>query len=102
MNVFKISGTVLKKEKQKGEDRTLRLVLAVPLNMKIYSEGTFKPTYDYLSFSLYGLNQDQSSNLRKGNYVEIIGYIIGNCDKDGNNKKELTILPKTITKGVIK
>lgn len=98
MNTIKISGKVIKKEKTKKDD--LKIVLAMPLHMKVYDEGTFKQCYSYLSFTLFGLEKEQYDNLRKGNFVEIIGYIAGNCKEDGTPKSDLTILPKSVTKGV--
>lgn len=102
MNLFKISGKVMKKEKVKGNDLILNLVLAIPLGMKVYDAESFVPAYSYLSISLFGLDKEQYDNLRKGNFVEIIGSVTGNSDKEGNKKSELIILPKTITKGVLK
>lgn len=102
MNTFKISGKVVKKEKIKGNDLMVNLVLAIPLGMKVYDEESFTPVYNYLSFSIFGLDKEQYDNLRKGNSVEIIGFITGNCDKDGNKKSELIVLPKSVTKGVMK
>ena len=54
-----------------------------------------------MSFNLIGLNKD-FSNLRKGSFVEIVGEIIGNCNKDVSKKTDLFINPKSITKGVMK
>ncbi len=102
MNTIKIAGKVLKKEKQKKNDSFLDILIAVPLNMKVYDEGNFIQQYNYFSFTLFGLDENQYTNLRKGNFVEIIGQIIGNSNEDGTEKKNLTIIPKTIMKGGIK
>lgn len=98
MNTIKISGKVIKKEKTKEDD--LKIVLAMPLHIKVYDEGTFKQCYNYLSFTILGLEKEQYDNLRKGNSVEIIGYVTGNCNEDGTPKRNLTIYPKSVTKGV--
>ncbi len=102
MNSIKIAGKVLKKEKQKKNDQYLDILIAVPLHMKVYDDGNFKQLYSYLSFSLFGLNNDQYSNLRKGNFVEIIGQVVGNSNEDGTQKKNLIVIPKSIMKGVFK
>ncbi len=102
MNSIKIAGKVLKKEKQKKNDQYLDILIAVPLHMKVYDEGNFKQLYSYLSFSLFGLNNDQYNNLRKGNFVEIIGQVVGNSNEDGTQKKNLIVIPKSIMKGVFK
>ena len=100
MNSIKVSGKIIRKDKNKKDDRYLKLVLAMPLHMKSFDEGTFKQCYSYLSFTLFGIDKEQYDNLRKGNYVEIIGWILGNCKEDGTIKDNLIICPKTVTKGV--
>lgn len=103
MNNFKISGKVIKTKKIGKNDLFVNVVLAVPLNYRIYDENNLiKQQYNYISFSIFGLDQEQYRNLRKGNYVEISGMMAGNCDENGNLKKDLIIFPKSIMKGVIK
>ncbi len=102
MNTIKIAGKVLKKEKQKKNDSFLDILIAVPLNMKVYDEGNFIQQYNYFSFTLFGLDENQYTNLRKGNFVEIIGQIAGNSNEDGTEMKNLIIIPKTIMKGGLK
>ena len=102
MNTFKISGKVVKTTKIKKSDLFVNVILAVPLNYKIYDDDNLKQQYNYISFSIFGLDQDQYKNLRKGNYVEISGMMAGNCNEDGSNKMDLIIFPKSIMKGVIK
>lgn len=102
MNAIRIAGKVLKKEKQKKSDFLLDILIAVPLNLKIYDEGNYIQQYNYFSFTLFGLDKNQYSNLRKGNFVEIVGQIVGNSNEDGTEKNNLIIIPKTVTKGVIR
>jgi len=102
MNTIKISGKVVKIEKIKNNDYDLKLVIAMPLQMKMYSEGTFKQCYSYLSFVLSILEKEQFKDLQEGNFVEIIGVIGGNCKEDGTMTKDLMIFPKTVMKGAIK
>lgn len=102
MNTIKISGKVVKIEKAKNNDYDLKLVIAMPLHMKMYSEGTFKQCYSYLSFILSILEKDQFKDLEVGNFIEIIGDIGGNCKEDGTMTKELIIFPKTVMKGGMK
>lgn len=102
MNTIKISGKVVKIEKAKNNDYDLKLVIAMPLHMKMYSEGTFKQCYNYLSFILSILEKDQFKDLEVGNFIEIIGDIGGNCKEDGTMIKELIIFPKTVMKGGMK
>lgn len=99
MNTIKIAGKVVKKEKQKKNDTFLNILVAVPLHLKVYDEGNFKQLYNYISLSLFGLDNDQYTNLRKGNFVEIIGQIVGNCNEDGTEKRDLIVIPKSIMKG---
>ena len=102
MNYIKIAGKIIKKEKQKKNDDFLNILIAVPLNMKVYSEGNFKQLYNYVSLSLFGLNSEQYTNLRKGNFVEIVGQIIGNSNEEGTKKRDLIVIPKSVMKGGIK
>lgn len=99
MNTIKIAGKVVKKEKQKKNDSFLNILVAVPLHLKVYDEGNFKQLYNYVSLSLFGLDNDQYTNLRKGNFVEIIGQIVGNSNEDGTEKRDLIVIPKSIMKG---
>ena len=101
MNTIRIKGKVIKKTKEKKNDLVLNVVLAIPLNFRIFNEGVCEQEYNYVSFNLIGLNKD-FSNLRKGSFVEIVGEIIGNCNKDVSKKTDLFISPKSITKGVMK
>lgn len=99
MNAIKIAGKIVKKEKQKKNDPYLNILVAVPLHLKVYDEDTFKQLYNYVSLSLFGLDNDQYTNLRKGNFVEIIGQIVGNSNEDGTEKRDLIIIPKSVMKG---
>lgn len=99
MNAIKIAGKIVKKDKQKKNDSFLNILIAVPLHLKVYDEGNFKQLYSYVSLSLFGVDQDQLSNLRKGNFVEIIGQIVGNSNEDGTEKKDLIVIPKSVMKG---
>ena len=100
MNLIKISGKIIQKEKNNKDNRTLKIVIAIPLRMKSFDEdGNVKQCYSYFSCSLIGLDKEQYTNLRKGNYVEITGYICGNCKDDGTIISDTTIFPKSITKG---
>lgn len=101
MNTIKLSGKVVKKEKVKKNDYFVKVVLAVPLHLRICDEGIVEQEYYYVSFLLFKMSKEDKSNLRKGSQVRIIGEIGGNCDEDGNNESELIIIPKSITKGVI-
>lgn len=100
MNTIKISGKVIKIEKFKDSDYYLKLVIAMPLHMKMYSEETFKECYSYLSFVLSILDKEQVKDLKVGNSVEIIGVIGGNCKEDGTESSDLMIFPKSVMKGV--
>lgn len=100
MNFFRISGKVIKTTKIKKCDLFVNVILAVPLNYRIYDEDSLKQQYNYISFFIFGLDQEQYKNLRKGNYVEINGMIAGNCNEDGSNKIDLIIFPKSVAKGV--
>lgn len=102
MNTIKISGKVVKLDKVKNNDYYLKLVIAMPLHMKMYSERTFKECYSYLSFVLSILEKEQVKDLKVGNSVEIIGVIGGNCKEDGTDIKDLLIFPKSVTRGVLK
>ncbi len=102
MNTIKIAGKVIKKEKQKKNELFLDVLIAVPLNLKVYDEGNYIQQYNYFSFTLFGLDKNQYSNLRKGNFVEIIGQVVGNSNEDGTEKNNLIIIPKTIMKGGLK
>ncbi len=99
MNSIKIAGKVVKKEKQKKNDQYLDILIAVPLHMRVYDDGDFKQLYHYISLSLFGIDSDQYANLRKGNFVEIIGQLVGNSNEDGTVKKGLIVIPKSIMKG---
>lgn len=101
MNTIKIAGKVIKKEYQKKND-TLNILLAVPLHLKVYDDDNFKQLYHYISISLFGLEKEQYNNLRKNNFVEIIGQIIGNSNEDGSTKSDLIVIPKSVTKGGVK
>lgn len=102
MNTIKISGKVVKIDKVKNNDYYLKLVIAMPLHMKMFSEGNLKECYSYLSFVLSILEKDQVKDLKVGNSIEIIGVIGGNCKEDGTGIKDLMIFPKSVTKGVFK
>ena len=88
MNTIRIKGKVIKKTKEKKNDLVLNVVLAIPLNFRIFNEGVSEQEYNYVSFNLICLNKD-FSNLRKGSFVEIVGEIIGNCNKDVSKKTDL-------------
>ena len=49
-----------------------------------------------------GLEKEQYDTLRKGNIVEIIGAVAGNCKADGTMVNELLVYIKSVTKGVVK
>lgn len=102
MNNIRIAGKIIKKEKQKNKDLFLDILLAIPINFKVYHKGNFIQKYNYFSFTLFGLDKSQYSNLRKGSFVEIIGQIVGTSDKDGTEKNNLIIIPNTVTKRGIK
>ena len=102
MNSIKIAGEIIKKEKSRKNDTFLNVIVAVPLHMKVYGDGNFKQLYNYVSLSLFGLENDQYDILRKGNFVEIIGQIVGNSNEDGKKKRDLIVIPKSIMKGVRK
>ena len=103
MNSIRISGKILQKDKIKNNNNSLKIILAMPLQMQYYDKGTFKQCYSYLSFILAGIDDDQYKYLRKGSYVEIIGCLLGNCKEDGTLKENhLTIVPNTIKKEVYK
>lgn len=102
MNSIKLAGKVVKKESQKKNDPYLNILIAVPLHMKVYDDGNFKQLYHYISLSLFGVDNEQYANLRKGNFVEIIGQIVGNSNEDGTQKRDLIIIPKSIMRGVSK
>ena len=104
MNTIKISGKIVKKETIKNNKSLLKLVLAMPLHMKSYDpeKGTMKQYYTHLSFTLFGLEKEQYDTLRKGNIVEIIGAVAGNCKADGTMVNELLVCIKSVTKGVAK
>jgi len=99
-NTVKLSGIIVKKEKLKNKD--LRIVLAMPLHMKTFdNEGNVKRCFTHFSFTIVGLiEQEEYSILRKGNFVEIIGLITGNCTEDGTILRGLEIIIKSVAKGV--
>ncbi len=97
-NTIKLYGKVIKKTKDKQSSLILNVVLALPINLKIYNGGICEQEYNYMSFNLIGLDKD-FANLRKGSFVEITGEIIGNCNEDGSKKLDLFINPKSIMKG---
>lgn len=99
MHMIKVSGIIQDKTLIKNKD-LLTILLAMPLNVKVYKDGRFENMYSYASFSLFGLDEKQYKNLRKGNFVEITGTIRGNCDQDGNRIGEIIIVPRNIMKGV--
>ncbi len=90
----------IKKERQRKKDALVNIIIALPLNMKVYHNGTFKQMYNYVSLALLGVNQEQCAELKKGNLIKISGQIVGNSNENGKNKRDLTIVPKTITKGI--
>ena len=99
MNNIKISGRVISKTKEKNNSMIINVLLAVPIKYRIYNDGVLEQNYNYLSFKLIGKN---FSNLRKGSYVDIVGYIIGNSDENGNLVEGVFIVPSAISKGVVK
>ncbi len=99
MNNIKISGRVISKTKEKNNSMIINVLLAVPIKYRIYNDGVLEQNYNYLSFKLIGKN---FSNLRKGSYVDIVGYIIGNSDENGNLAEGVFIVPSAISKGVVK
>jgi len=90
------------KEKQKKNDQYLNILIAVPLHMKVYDDGNFKELCHFISLSLFGVDNEQYVNLRKGTFVEIIGQIVGNSDAEGTLKKDLIVIPKSIMRGASK
>ena len=102
MNTIRLTGKVLKKELVKGNNVAFKILLAIPLNMRVSDGDTFKRVYSYLSFHLCGMNIDSFTELKEGNYIEIIGSVYGNCEEDGSNVVGLTIYPKSIMRGVVK
>lgn len=102
MNTIRLTGKVLKKELIKDNDIAFKILLAIPLNMRVADGDTFKRVYSYLTFTLCGMNIENFTELKVGNYIEIIGNIYGNCDENGNNVGGLTIYPRSIMRGVVK
>lgn len=101
MNLIKISGKIIEKERIEKKDY-INVLLAMPLRIKVYEDGEYKPTYSYIKFGLFGLDEQQYSNLEKGTFIDIIGTVHGNCDKNGKKTGEMLIIPRTITRGVLK
>ncbi len=99
-NTIKLSGIIVKKEKLKNKD--LRIVLAMPLHMKTFdNEGNVKRCFAHFSFTIVGIIEDEEySILRKGNFVEIVGYITSNCKEDGTILRGVEIIIKSVAKGV--
>ena len=99
MNEIKLSGKVLKKEMIKNSF-FIRIVLGVPIKMKVMDNGKFEPLYDNISFLLYEPSSLNVSKIRKGSYIEIVGQVLTNCDKEEAIADELAIMPKNIRKGL--
>jgi len=99
-NTIKLSGIIVKKEKLKNKD--LRIVLAMPLQMKTFdNEGNVKRCFAHFSFTIVGLiEQEELSILRKGNFVEIVGLITSNCNEEGTILRGVEIIIKSVAKGV--
>lgn len=98
-NTIKLSGIIVKKEKLKNKD--LRIVLAMPMHMKTFdSNGNVKRCFTHFSFTIVGIEDEDYSILRKGNFVEIVGYIHGNCNEEGTILRGLEIMIKSVAKGV--
>ena len=102
MNTIRLTGKVLKKDLLKDNNSAFKILLAIPLNMRVADGDTFKRVYSYLSFTLCGMSLENFTELKEGNYIEITGSIYGNCHENGSNIGELTIYPRSIMRGVVK
>ena len=99
MNEIKLSGKVLKKELLKNSF-FIRIVLAVPTKIKITENDKSETTCSNISFLLYEPNILNINKIKKGSYMEIVGQLLTNCDKEEAIADELAIMPKNIKKGL--
>lgn len=97
MNEIKLSGKVLKKEIIKN-NFFIRIVLGVPTKLKVMNNGKFETVCNNISFLLYEPSTLNISKIRKGSYIEIVGQLLTNCDKEEAIADELAIMPKNIRK----
>lgn len=94
MNEIKLSGKIMKVVKLNDIHFT-RIILGLPLHMKVLNKGSYENCYSYISFLLFEPCNVNLTKIKKGTNIELTGWVLSNSESDDDCGDELAIMLKT-------